>query len=393
MDFYKIDKINLDHFLCAKFAMLERMKQPARITWNYLRGFIEADGSFHFFSSGKPGGCEIRFGQKANRTLLAMISAFLSSEGFTHCLDPETPRTSSNKGRAPVLRVQGRLQCARFLKLMRENSTDNFLFLGVKARTFMLFELIVSTTKYTPAQFIGLRMSMHKSHRNEPDLLPSSNMRTREQREADWDLPPGESYRSTEHLIQPIDENYDNFQAEIREGIQNKTLNVSGEFMAGVMDGDSNIFVRPLIPGPASNYRNTFNWESRGFVIYSDGRSKLVLEALAYMLNSNSRPNAHGSDGVIGSHTIVMGTRASYEAFKEKVAPYMCGEYKIQQYQVLESFYTLLDKKMLRDYDAVVWMINKIYDLVERQTKGRARASNRQQMLEAARMFYGSFDN
>jgi LAGLIDADG-like domain len=147
--------------------MPQTLKKQFPISWDYLVGLIETDGSFQISlnSQGlyKP---TVSISQKTNTGLLENVQTFLT---FFEIKATDISN-AQRSNRAPKLRIQGADQI-RFCELLEKNVKGS-VFCSQKFRDF----LIMKTALYKPnrkldfAKKIDLVLSLHKTHLNQPDI-------------------------------------------------------------------------------------------------------------------------------------------------------------------------------------------------------------------------------
>lgn len=206
------------------------------ITWNYLTGLIETDGSFKI-SLDKNGKYKpiVSISQKENTKLLDKIKGFLKEYKINSTLDISDPQKSN---RAPQLRIQGSLQVLKFCELLEEN-VNRFSFCSQKYRDFLILKTALSNLNLNLSIKIDLMLSLHKTSLNEPDIKVYKNKTSRNAHEKRLGLNQNSSINAAKFLLEKIDAKFNNHTENIKIAILNNKLNFfNNDWCVGVMDGD-----------------------------------------------------------------------------------------------------------------------------------------------------------
>lgn len=247
------------------------------ITWPYFVGLMETDGTFKL-NLDKHGTLKgvISFSQKTNKNLIGLVQEFLNSYGITSTIDTSDPEVTD---RAPALRIQGPDQCLRFMQLLREQYPDDLPFFSQKYRDFLVMEVALSNRKnLSLAEKIDLLKSLHKSHRDEDDLVLNDTTVTRKQHETRLGLTPGASKGAAEGFLSAIDGQYEAYVSNVRNQMANNTLLVDERYMVAVIDGDGFFYVTTSWkPEGTPNYK-------KPHIIYQ-GNVSITMEKPAVLVN------------------------------------------------------------------------------------------------------------
>lgn len=204
------------------------------ITWEYLTGLIETDGSFKI-SLDKAGKYKpiISISQK-NTELLDKIQAFLHTYKINSTLDISDPQKSN---RAPQLRIQGSKQILDFCQLLEDN-VDILSFCSQKYRDFLIVKTALSNLNSDLKIKIDLMLSLHKTCLDQPDIKSYKNKLTRKKHEQRLNLTLGSSNEAAKVLLTKIDKQFNNHKTNIQKSIFNNTPIFSNDWCVGIMDGD-----------------------------------------------------------------------------------------------------------------------------------------------------------
>jgi len=181
------------------------------ITWDYLTGLIETDGTFKISLNSK-GQYKpiISISQKENTGLLYEIKNFLLSFKINSTLDISD--TKSN--RAPQLRIQGSLQVVYFCELLEKN-VIGLPFCSQKFRDFLIVKTVLSNLELDPPKKIDLILSLHKVKLDQPDIDLYKNKIKRKTHEKRLGLTIGSSKNAANYLLKNIDKEFNEHQKKI----------------------------------------------------------------------------------------------------------------------------------------------------------------------------------
>ena len=203
------------------------------ITWEYLTGLIETDGSFKL-SLNKQGNYKsiISISQK-NIELLNKIKVFLKVYKINSTLDISDPQKSN---RAPQLRIQGSKQTLYFCKLLEKNV--NILFCSQKYRDFLIVKEALSNLNSNLKIKLDLIFSLHKTCLYEPDIKAYKNKINRIKHEKRLNLTVGSSINAAKVLLTKIDKQFNTHKTNIIYAISNKINIFNNDWCVGIMDGN-----------------------------------------------------------------------------------------------------------------------------------------------------------
>jgi hypothetical protein len=225
--------------------------------------------------------------QSSNNNILSLFIEWLVFHEFRYTFEEGTPASNTDKGRAPMVRVQGNNQIRKFLMICRQ-SKNSFLFAGVKMRDFLLVEDALPK-KLTGKQRIGFKKSLHKAHRQEPDFVNAQTV-SRETYENFYKYEQNSSIFEPEDLLEKIDTSYAKHCSKMQASMLQKTLYVDPAWVCGVVDGDGHYHID-------IRFRNDTFEGSASFFISTDVRSKLTLEVLQYVAGSEKTIHSGFSRG------------------------------------------------------------------------------------------------
>jgi hypothetical protein len=204
------------------------------ITWEYLTGLIETDGSFKI-SLDKKGKYKpiVSISQK-NTELLYKIQAFLKTYKINSTLDIYDPQKSN---RAPQLRIQGSKQILNFCNLLEDN-VDILSFCSQKYRDFLILKEALSNLNIDSKIKIDLMLSLHKTCLNQLDIKAYKYKLSRKDHEKRLNLVIGSSKEAAKALLIQIDKKFNNHKSNIENSILNNTQIFNNDWCVGIMDGD-----------------------------------------------------------------------------------------------------------------------------------------------------------
>ena len=205
------------------------------ITWDYLAGLIETDGTFKI-SLNKTGNLKPIFtiSQKENTGLLKKIKIFLLKEDINSTLDIYN---SLKTNRAPQLRVQGRLQVLRFCELLEKNC-NGFIFCSQKYRDLLIMKATLSTKNLDVSEKIDLMLNLHKTKTSQLDLTCYTTKLSRKKHEQRLGLDLGSSDNAAKVILQSIDKKFTMHQKIIRDKLISNSMRLNSDWCVGIFDGD-----------------------------------------------------------------------------------------------------------------------------------------------------------
>lgn len=214
------------------------------ITWAYIAGLLEADGSINIFLR-KDGTFDaiVSISQKNNTNILNMIKDYWLKHGINSTIDPGVD------GRASNLRVQGNIQVAKLLNLFEEKFSK-LPFCSQKFRDFLIVKEVLTNKFLSLAQIIDLVKSLHKQNMHEPDN-EVGNISKRVECEQRLGLTPNASIKAAESILSKIDVEYKKHQKEIEEKMSAlpegcfsaSFLDIDPDFFIGLIDGDGSFYI------------------------------------------------------------------------------------------------------------------------------------------------------
>jgi hypothetical protein len=369
--------------------MKEKDKNPmtimttitSKITPRYLAGLIETDGSFHLFFSGNNLKPVIKVAQKSNTNLLAEVSKFLQSHNITFEIKRGQQTTPENKGRASELVVSGKNNVSKLLNLFAKNSSKEspFVFTGVKQRDFMIMQTILWSEKpLTLAQQLGFKKSLHKSNQDEPDFDFQGSV-PRNQYEKRFGLTQGQSIKDCKKMLESIDNDYKKFQENLNKCIQNKSLKVPADFVAGVIDGDGYYGVSMRVRA-----NNNLDWEPQ-FQLVVDIRSTITLAVIFYAFNVK---------GSLQSTASSVTRRCRSERDLKTLVEYhkkfpLIGDLRQKQLEQIQRLFEMKANGQIKSYKVVEAYVREMYMISDLSKKGRRRTLTLDESLATAARILG----
>lgn len=359
------------------------------ITPMYLAGFLESDGTFRAAFSNKQLRVEVRFAQKSNPNLLPLIANYLEKHEISGSFDNEQKTTNNRKRRAPIYRIQGFNNVRKLIWLLRKDCKP-FLFTGVKQRDFLIIQRLVDsfgarpndqTNALSQAQRLGVMKSLHKTTRTEPDFDLSGSI-SRETYEKRFDLQPNQSVHDSEQILKSIDFSYDQHQQMLKNSIQNGSLVVPADYIAGVVDGDGyfGVRLRERKENRPGKGKDSLSYEPM-FEVTMDVRSLTTLEVLRYACSSNVTINrgkqSNSLSFLMRNH---LELKRILQIFEEDFQ--LIGELRTKQLALIRKFFELQTNNQLSSYESASNFVNEIYEVAKLSTKGRRRKYSCEQALE-----------
>ena len=258
------------------------------ITWDYLTGLIETDGSFKI-SLDKKGKYKpiISISQKENTGLLYKIKVFLKTYEINSTLDISDPQKSN---RAPQLRIQGSLQVLKFCELLEKN-IKGFYFCSQKYRDFLILKTALSDLNSDISIKIDLMLSLHKTCLSQPDINIYKSKTSRYTHEKRLGLVKNSSQYAAKFLLEKIDKQFNDHKNKIKNSIFNKVNIFNNDWCVGVMDGDGCFSISIEFITTETNKRKINFIPSFQLVMEKD--AKLTIEMFKFIVNCEGRLIEH----------------------------------------------------------------------------------------------------
>lgn len=384
---------------------------------DYIAGLIESDGSFTIgVNENKSFGLHISISSLTNTNNFSLIKTWLAVRGINGSIyrfiapvsvtlrkrTPETPYSKCS------LKISGNKQVEKFLRVLKQEITSDFMFCGVKQRDYLLFCAFLKTKqqKYSvhlQALRLAIKKSLHKSTFLEVDSS-AVNIKTREMWEVELGL--GEvsspsklanevSYKTLE-ILQNVDQQYCLHQSSIRKAIGDKSLKVAPSFIAGILDGDGSFYVTVSWKEPNCSYsKRHIHWEGC-FTLSTDKNSYLVFDLLKYVFNlplsvqvktlkkTSSHPTwlrkGKGREGPIaepGSYQMWVRNQTQIRFMLTYLSGKLCGHYRLLQYYSVCKLFELRSAGLLQNkIENVAVMkdfLSEVYEISAISKKGSLR--------------------
>lgn len=360
------------------------MKQ--QVTLAYILGFFEADGGILLmFGTGnskttlKPW---IRFSQKTNPNLLGEIKKFFETNGIECKYEDWNPKTS--KGRARNLTITKVDSVRQFIKLVKK---ENFQFISQKQRDFMILDRVLNTKEtLSIADKINLRKSMHKAHSGQPDRNPNG-ANTREQLELQYNILLGSSKEDSLGILSKIDVAYKAHVAKIKKAIADKTLVISPDWLAGLIDGDGSYYVTMQVREPSAKYDKPFIEFQGNFTLTMEKNALLTLEAVKAAINSDA-PIKESKESTEHYQIWFRKQKDVMNLLQMQQAYLPVGSHRLAQYNLVRQLHLLKQQGKMRDLNEVLSVIRAAY-AISANTKGRERTQTLEEMEAIACKIYG----
>ncbi len=341
-----------------------------QVTWHYLIGLIETDGSFHCTLTPNSANVKpmVKISQKTNTNVLALVQAFLTSYGINSTVDPGE---SKKGGRADALRIQGKHQVGRLLNLLEQNAPLDIngkkaLFASAKLRDFLILKELCNNL--TLVEKIDLLKSMRKTSKVEPDIS-SSGIKTRREHEEGFRLAPNASENAAASILDKIDATYTQTVANLEEGIANSTLVVAGNYLVGLIDGDGGYYVTYQFQEPVPRYNKLHIAWQGNLTLTMETNALLTLKVFMY---------AYGiSTSIIDNKTwyqIKVRKQESMRAIMSHHDQYpLIGDSKQTELNLVKKLYNLKEQGLMRDYSTVEAYLKEVHQVSEISPKGPRR--------------------
>nr|YP_010530065.1 hypothetical protein ON870_pgp013 [Ulva tepida]UXW92163.1 hypothetical protein [Ulva tepida] len=346
------------------------------ITWDYLIGLIETDGSFKI-SLDKKGNYKpiISISQKENTGLLNKIKIFLKKYNINSTLDISDPQKSN---RAPQLRIQGSLQVLKFCELL-ENNVKYISFCSQKYRDFLIVKKALSNLNLDTAKKIDLVLSLHKTSLSQPDIRKYKNKNSRSNHEKRLGLTNNSSKESAKLLLEEIDKNFNDHTKEIKNSIINKISIFNNDWCAGIMDGDGcfsiSIEFKTEKNKPKINFIPSFQ-----LVMESD--AKLTIEMFKFILNCEGRLIEHKDKNKKITAIYYRVTRIDeLEKLLDFFKIYKTRNIvKKEQLNLISKLFEIKKQNKLEDYETIHNFIKECYKVTE---LGKGKGKRKYKLSEA----------
>jgi hypothetical protein len=307
------------------------------------------------------------------------MQAFFTLHGITSTIAAGKPKSKEgvdkSKGRAPSLLVTGKYNVANCITLLK-TSQNPFVFTGVKHRDLLILEEIVNNTQLTVAQQIGLKKSLHKSNKDQPDLDLNGALPTVVW-EARFGLPPGSVKKGSAVLLTKIDKLYTLHQETIRNAMKTGALNVSASYIAGLVDGDGCWYVTLCFRNPTKRYsKRMIEWQGN-CSLSMEVNSKLTIEVFLYALGSTASITnvlSKTGNGQITSVYVLVRKQADVSKLLAIHDSFpLIGDYKSLELATVVKLFRFKKEGSLKNWENVCSFLEEIYYVSSISPKGRPR--------------------
>lgn len=363
--YLKIDKKNDEYY---KLGL---------ITWDYLAGLIETDGSFKI-SLDKKGKYKpiISISQKENTELLDKIKTFLNTYQINSTLDISNPKKSN---RAPQLRIQGSLQVLQFCNLL-EKEVFNFCFCSQKYRDLLIVKTALSNLNCNFKIKIDLILNLHKTSLDQPDLNIYKTKINRDKHEQRLGLTKNASHKAANFLLKEIDKKFNDYKKKIEVSIFNKTQIFNNDWCVGIMDGDGCFSISIEFIETDTNKRKINFVPSFQLVMESD--AKLTIEMFKFMVNCEGRLIEHKNQNK--EVTAIYYRINRIDELKKILYFFKINNtrniVKKEQLNLINTFFKIKEENNLENYEVICNFIKQCYKVTE---LGKGKGKRKYTLLEA----------
>lgn len=288
--FFRITTLYFLYYFIQYFCINNKNERGYKIgviTWDYLTGLIETDGSFKI-SLDKKGNYKpiISISQKENTGLLDKIKKFLKLYKINSTLYISDPKKSN---RAPQLRIQGSLQVLNFCKLVEKN-VKGIYFCSQKYRDFLIVKTALSNSYFDTPTKIDLILSLHKTYLGQPDINKYKNKVSRFNHEKRLGLTINSSQGSAKFLLDEIDKTFIDHKKKIENSILNKIKIFNNDWCVGIMDGDGCFSIS--IEFIETEHKRKINFIP-SFQLVMESDAKLTIEMFKFMVDCEGKLIEH----------------------------------------------------------------------------------------------------
>ncbi len=361
-----------------------------KITWAYLIGLIETDGSFQCTLIANSANIKpvVKISQKTNKNVIPSVQAFLTSHGINSTVDPGE---SEKGGRADALRIQGKNQVGRLLDLLEQNAPldingQKAVFAGGKLRDFLILKELCNNSTLKVAEKSGLVKLLHEKPKVEPGIS-SSGIKTRSEHEEGFGLTPNADVDAAASILSKINTAYTQTVANIEEGIANSTLVVAGYYLVGLIDGDGGYYVTYQFKEPVPRYnKRDITWQGN-LTLTMETNSLLTIKVFMYAYGISTRIVDKKTSYQINirkqeSMRVIMSHHDQYP---------LIGNYRQTQLNLVKKLFSLKEQGLMRDYSTVEAYLKEVYQVSEISPKGPPR-SPLAEVLKKAKIWLGKID-
>jgi hypothetical protein len=347
------------------------------ITWDYLTGLIETDGSFKI-SLDKKGNYKpiISISQKENTRLLDKIKSFLKKYKINSTLDISDPQKSN---RAPQLRIQGSLQVLNFCNLLEQNVKE-LSFCSQKYRDFLIVKTALSNLNLSLAPKIDLILSLHKTSLSQPDINIYKNKTSRRNHEKRLGLIINSSQEAAKFLLEKIDKKFIDHKKKIENSIVNKINIFNNDWCVGIMDGDGCFSISIEFIETETNKRKVNFIPSFQLVMEND--AKLTIEMFKFMVDCEGRLIKHKNQN--NEVTAIYYRINRIDELKKILTFFRVyntrNMVKKEQLNLINKLFEIKKENKLEDYKTICNFINECYKVTE---LGKGKGKRKYTLSEA----------
>jgi hypothetical protein len=356
-----------------------------KITWPYISGLLESDGSLRCDIDSESGNLKpvIKISSKTNKNTLQDVKEFLDQEGINCTVEGKQPPKLNPSGRAPSLIVQGKLNCSNFSAKLIEfgvcmkHSGYKCSLLGNKQRNLMLLEEVCKSNALSKQEKLDLFKTFHKSNYDDNDTLSGT---PRNVLEKTLKIEPNSSVKAAESLIREVDSKFQLHLAKV-DSLNGK---LTGAYVAGLYDGDG-------------GFNITISVKKADKILEFTIDINLTLPAIDKLIFKAIQMTFEISDATLQKLGNCYQLKIRKAASVKKVISFfedfpVLGDHKIQEIHLLKQLICLKEANALKkgqaDIQAMKKLITDIYDL-SCVMKGKERTPI-DTLLEKVDEFYGN---
>lgn len=368
-----------------------RNRDTTQYTLNadYVAGLIESDGSFVLdVGESKSFRVHICISSLTNSNTLTLVKTWLLGKGINCTIDLRIVEHVPLKNRVPGmpssranLTIAGNRQVERFLKILAQEITSEFMFCGVKQRDYLLVRAFFKTqlkefSPITQANRLAIQRSMHKSNYLDENTS-RSKISTTEKLEGKLELIgtdlSGKIKASSIEILKEVDHTYEVHRLSIRRAISEKRLIVAPCFIGGVVDGDGCLYITVSWKEPNSSYsKRHIHWEGC-FTLSTDKNSDLLFDVLRFVFDLPSTfpvkpiktPSTKDTTGAIGSLQIWVRNQTQMLFILRYFKGTLRGNYRVLQYYSVCKLFQMRNNGLLenktKNIESMKHLLKEIY--------------------------------
>ena len=354
------------------------MYQVGFITWDYLTGLIEADGSFKLSLDKKGNYKPVLSISQKNIELLTKIQFFFKTYKINATLDISNPK---NSNRAPQLRIQGSLQVLKLCYLFEKNA-KGFLFCSQKYRDFLIIKTALShlNLNLNPEVKIDFVLNLHKISLSQPDIEGYKGKKTRYSHEKHFGLMKNTSQGAANFLLGPIDKEFQNHQTSIKKLRISSLNSFHKDWCVGIMDGDgcfsiSIEFIQTVTKKPKLQLIPSFQ-------LVMEKEAKLTLEMFKFIVGCEGKLIKHRNPNQKVTAIYYRVNRVKeLQKLLELFKVYRTrNKIKKEQLNLMAKLFKMKQENNLENYEMICGFIHACYEVTE---LGKGKGKRKYTLSEA----------